>query len=415
MLLIGICFLTLLFALGCGLTLGLPTPVVVTREVTRIAVVTATPTQIPVIVEKVITVTVVVAVTPAIEIETVVPEETLPTATTPVATEQVLDEGIATSVPVPDTPTATPLPEPQSPTIVDALDDPIVGLAALSKVAKAMQSRGTHTLRLIMKLAVPIEVTIKNQQQVDEDLTRRVRSQLHKYDIGGNYIIDISVDDLAQQKWVIEASGGVVGLGNEDVAELRQNDDEVWEKPTRGEWSLRRLAPDEALLPLGNSLVEIDAYTHAWNLSDLIVDALRPLLLAVDREQSMTDQKHGWITVTDILSTDRLFLEVQRERAMSSSSNLKIIAASLANSGLSTFVDPVAVTHGIQQTTSVEKAWLTPDTWLVDHSQVEIQGKGVIEFTYLWQQRLLDAIVILKTDNSFEYLPSMTVVTPPEQ
>jgi len=214
LLLMGICFLTLLFVAGCGFMLAQPTPVVVTREVTRevtrVVVVTATPTHTPIIVEKVITVTVLVAVTPAIE--TAVPEETPLAATTPAATEQMPDKGIATLAPAPDTPTAAPSPEPQSPAVVDDLDDPSAGLATLSKVAKAMQSQGIHTLRLAMDLSVPIDVTIKNQQQVDGNLTSLVRSQLSNFDIQGNYVIDISVDDLAQQKWVIEALGGVAGL-----------------------------------------------------------------------------------------------------------------------------------------------------------------------------------------------------------
>jgi hypothetical protein len=416
LLLMGVCFLFLLFVVGCGLVFSPPTPVVVTREVTRevtrVVVVTATPTHVPVIVERVITVTVLVAVTPAIE--TAVPEETPPAATIPVATEQVPDKGTATLALVPDTPTATLLPKLQSPAVVDDLDDPIAGLATLSKLAKAMQSQGIHTLRLAMDLSVPIDVTIKNQQQVDGNLTSLVRSQLSNYNIQGNYIIDISVDDLAQQTWVIEALGGVVGLGNEEVAELRQNGDKIWEKPTGGEWSLRRLTPDEALLPLGNSLVTIDAYSHALNLSNLVVDALRPLLLAGGGEPSL-DNDYDWEPVTGVPSTGSPFWEMQRERAMSSSNNLKAILASLANSGLSTFVAPAAVTNGIQQIMSVEKAWLIPDTRLVDHSQVEVQGKGVIEVTYLMQQRLLDATVVMKTDNSFEYLLSMTIVTTPEQ
>jgi len=181
----------------------------------------------------------------------------------------------------------------------------------------------------------------------------------------------------------------VESIGNEEVAELRQNGDKIWEKLLGGEWSLRRLTPDEALLPLGNSLVAIDAYSHALNVSELVVDALRPLLLAGGGDQSMA-QDYGWTAVTGVPSTGSFFLEMQRERTVSSSNNLKAIAASLANSGLSAFVDPAAITNGIQQIMSVEKAWLISDTRLVDHSQVEVQGKGVIAATYLMQQRLLE-------------------------
>jgi hypothetical protein len=129
----------------------------------------------------------------------------------------------------------------------------------------------------------------------------------------------------------------------------------------------------------------------------------------------MIDKEYGWIAATSAPSTDSLLLEMQRERTMSSSNNLKAITASLANSGLSRYADPAAVTNGVQQIMSTEKAWFTPDTWSVDHSQVEIQGKGVIEVTYLMQQRLLDASVVLSTDNSFEYLSSATIVTAPDQ
>lgn len=403
LLVMGICFLILLLVLGYGFTLVQPAPVVVVQEVTRIVVVTATPTHTPVIV--------VVTATPGSE--TVVIEETPLVAITPVAAEQMLDRETATSVP--DSPTAVPSPKVQLPAIVDGMDDPVVGLAALSEVAKAMRSRGIHTLRLAMDLSVPIEVTVRDQQQVDEGLTSLVRSELSNYRIQGNYIIDISVDDLTRQNWGVEALGGVVGLGSEEVTELRQNGGRIWEKDMGAEWSLRELTPDEALLPLGNSLVVIDAYSHALNLSDLVVDALRPLLLAGSGEQSMIDKEYGWIAATSAPSTDSLLLEMQRERTMSSSNNLKAITASLANSGLSRYADPAAVTNGVQQIMSAEKAWFTPDTWSVDHSQVEIQGKGVIEVTYLMQQRLLDATVVLSTDNSFEYLSSATIVTAPDQ
>jgi len=417
----AICSLILLFVLGCGFMLTDPTPVVVTREVTRVVVVTATPTYTPLIVERVITVTVVMAATPTLA--TVVPEETFlatptPTATeqtlAPTATEQVLHEETATPIPTPVSPTTVPSPDVQPSAVAGDLDDPVVRLAALSGVAKAIQSRGTHTLRLTMDLSVPIEATVRDREQVDERLTRLVRNELSDYDIQGNYIIDISVDDLVQQKWVIEAVGGIAGLGVEELAELRQSGDRVWEKPVGEEWSLRRLTPDEAPLPLGNSLVGIDAYSHALNLSDLIVDALRPLLLVGAGEQSMMEQVYGWTAVTADSSTESL-LEMHREREIASSNNLKAIAASLANTGLSTFADPAAVTNGIQQITSAEKAWLIPDTRLVDHSQVDIKGTGTIDVVYLMQKRLLDATVTLRTDNSFEYLSSMTIVTAPDQ
>jgi len=373
----GICFLILLFVLGCGFPLVQPTPIVVIQEVTRVVVVTATPAHTPVII--------VVTATP--DGEMAVSEET---------------------------PIAVPSPETQPPVIADGIDDPVAGLAALSEVAKGMQSQGIHTLRLKMDLSVPIEVTIRDQQQVDEGLTSLVRDELSNYTIQGNYIIDISLDDLAQQKWVIEALGGISGLGNEEVTELRQSGDRIWEKDMGGEWSLRELTPDEALLPLGNSLVAIDAYSHALNLSDLVVDALRPLLLSGDGQQSMINQNYGWTAVAGAPSTDGL-LEIQRERTISSSNNLRAIAASLANSGLSAYADPAAVTSGIRQTMSAEKAWFASDTWLVDHSQVEVQGKGVIEVTYLMQQRFLDATVTMSTANSFEYLSSAIIVTVPEQ
>jgi hypothetical protein len=377
LLVMGICFLTLLSMLGCGFPLVQPTPSVVIQEVTRVVVVTATPTYTPVII--------VVTATPGSEI--------------------AASEG---------TPIAAPSPEGQPPAVVDGMDDPVAGLAALSEVAKAMQSRGIHTLRLTMDLSVPIEATIRDQQQVDENLTSLVRSELSNYTVQGNYIADISVDDLAQQKWVIEALGGISGLGSEEIVELRQSGDKIWEKDMEGEWSARELTPDEALLPLGNSLIAIDAYSHALNLSDLVVDALRPLLLVENGEQSEVNQNYGWTAVTGAPSTDGL-LEMRRERTMSSSSNLKAVAASLANSGLSTYADPADVTNGLQQITSAEKAWFVPDTRLVDRSQVEVQGKGVIEVTYLMQQRFLDATVTMSTANSFEYLSSATIVTVPEQ
>jgi hypothetical protein len=405
--LVGIGSLLLLLVLGFGFMLGRSIPAVVTQEVTRVVVATATPTSPSIVVEKVVTVTVIVATMPANELE-----GTALAATTPIATEQVLGGEAAT--PVPDSPIVAPTLGMQPSAVVDGLDDPTVGLAALSEVAQAMQSQGIHTLRLTMDLSVPIEATVRNEQQVDENLTSLVRNQLSNYDVQGNYIIDISVDDLAQQKWVIEALVGVVGLGSEEMTELQQNGDEVWERPIGGEWSSRRLAEDESLLPLGNSLVTIDAYSHALNLSDLVVDALRPLLLAGDGEPLATDQDYGWKRVDGVPSTSVSFLEVQRERVVSSSNNLKSVAASLANSGLSTFVDPAAVTNGIQQITSFEKAWLVPDTCLVSHNQVEIQGKGVIEATYLMQRRLMDATVILSTNSLFEYLSSTTIVTAPE-
>jgi len=238
----AICSLILLFVLGCGFMLTDPTPVVVTREVTRVVVVTATPTYTPLIVERVITVTVVMAATPTLA--TVVPEETFlatptPTATeqtlAPTATEQVLHEETATPIPPPVSPTTVPSPDVQPSAVAGDLDDPVVRLAALSGVAKAIQSRGTHTLRLTMDLSVPIEATVRDREQVDERLTRLVRNELSDYDIQGNYIIDISVDDLVQQKWVIEAVGGIAGLGVEELAELRQSGDRVlgktvWER-----------------------------------------------------------------------------------------------------------------------------------------------------------------------------------------
>jgi hypothetical protein len=405
--LIVISFSTSLVLVGCGLTLFQPTPVVVTQEVTRLVVVTATPTPTSII--KVITVTVIVAATPATEVEEM-PSKAVTTATVPA--EQLPNSETVTSIPDLQTITSAP-PEVQSPTIVDGLDDPVKGLLELSEVAKVVQSQGIHTLRLTMDLSVPIELTVRDQGQVDESLTNRVRSELHNYDIYGNYIIDISVDDLAQQKWVIEALGGVVGLEDEEILDLRQNGDKIWEKPVGGEWSLRDLPESESVLPLGGSLAAIDSFSHALNLSDLVTDALRPLLLARNGEHDGIAQNYSWTVVNGTPSIS--FVEIQRTRESSSSDNLKAIAASLANSGVSVFVDPAAVANGIERVTSVEKAWLNPDTRLVDHSQVEVHGSGVVEVTYLMQQKMLDATLILNTSNSFEYLPSTTVVGAPEQ
>jgi hypothetical protein len=106
---------------------------------------------------------------------------------------------------------------------------------------------------------------------------------------------------------------------------------------------------------------------------------------------------------------------MERERPVAANNNLQAIMATLANSGLSALLDPATVTHGIQQSSSVEKAWLDPATRLVNHGQVEVQGKGVTEISYLLQQKLVEATVILNTNNSFEYLPSTMVVTAPRE
>jgi len=404
---VGIGALLLLLALGYGFMLGRSTPAVITQEVTRIVVATATPTPSPIVVEKVVTVTVVTETTPM-----GAPEETPPSA----ATATVAGQGLSTEAVAQDEESlaVTSTTEAQLPASVCGLDDPVAGLTTLSEVAQVLQTQGIHTLRLTMVLSVPSEVTVREGQQVDKNLTWLVRNQLSNYDILGDYIVDIGLDGLAQQEWVIEALGGVVGLGSEEVTELRQNGENVWEKPTGGEWSLRKLQEGKSLRPLGDSCVTIDANSHTLNVSDLIIDALRPLLLAADREQTTVEHGCSWTRVEGIHSADTSFLEVQRERAVSSNNNLKAITASLADSGLSTFVDPAAVSNGIQQVMYFEQAGLDPDTWLVNHGRVEVQGKGMIEATYAMQHKWLDAEVTLRVDSVFEYLPVALSVTPPE-
>ncbi len=392
---VAIGVLVFLLLLGCQLV-GTPTPIVI--------VVTATPSHTPVI--KYITVEVVVTATPSLGMTIPVETPTSAIGVTPDSTKSTPDRETTVPTSTSPPPTATPSPGVQPTKAGDALDDPATGLVTLANVAKTIQSQGNHTLRLTMKLSVPVGLTVMSGQQIDEGLTRSIRAQLSDYEIQGDFIIDISVDDLAQQKWVIDAFGATFGLGIEEGMEIRQSGDRIREKSESGEWISRELTSDQAVLPLGNSLVAIDAYGHALNTTDLVIDSLRPLLTGGEY------QSVGWV-VTDVISSGSEFVEAYRERQPPSSSNLKAVAAAFANSGLSTFVDPVKVTNGIQQITSVERAELVSDTRLVNHGQVEVRGQGTIEITYLMRQRSLDAILTLKTENSFEYLPSLTIIGEP--
>ena len=97
--------------------------------------------------------------------------------------------------------------------------------------------------------------------------------------MGGDFIVDISLDDLSEEKWAIKAIGGVAGIEAEQIVEIWQDDSIIWERSAGGQWNQRELTADEAMIPLANSLLTIDNYAHAINLSDILIDALRPLPL----------------------------------------------------------------------------------------------------------------------------------------
>lgn len=395
---LGICFVVLLLMLGY--IFARLNPIIVTQEVTRIVMVTVTPTQTPVIIEKIVTV--VVTATP--DIQTV----DNPGAASPTALELLLNQPTAT--PVPDPPTPPSEIEQKSAVAINSLDDPVSGLEALAQIAESLQAQEIHTLRLKMDMSVPIDLTIKDQQQViDQSSTNRVNNELAELNIHGNYIIDISVDELAQQKWMIEVVGVTVGLNNEEQIELRHIGEEIWEKPNTQDWQYRKLIQEEVHLPLGNSLVAIDAYSHALNLSELMVDALNPLLLAHPSRPNL----HGdWQAMTDP-SIPAGQLALGRERAETADNNLKAVMSTLANSGLSTLIDPAAVTHGITEIRFIEKAQLDPATHSVNWGQVETKGQGITEVDYLFQHRLVDATVTIHTDTTFEFLQAPTKITAP--
>jgi hypothetical protein len=395
---LGLCIVILLLIVGY--LFARFNPVIVTQEVTRIVMVTVTPTQTPVIIEKIVTV--VVTVTP--NTQTV----DNPGAASPTALEALPNEPTATPISDPSTPPSEI--EQESSVVIKHLDDPVSGLESLAQIAESMQAQEIHTLRLKMDMSVPIDLTVKDQQQViDQSSTNRVNDELAEFNIQGSYIIDISLDELAQQKWMIEVVGVTVGLNNEEQIELRQIGEEIWEKPNTQDWQYRQPTQEEGRLPLGNSLVAIDAYSHALNLSELMVDALNPLLLA---HPAMLNLHGDWQDITD-LSAPAEQLALERESAETADNNLKAVMSTLANSGLSTIIDPAAVTHGITEIKSIEKAQLDPATRFVSWGQVETKGQGTTEVDYLFQQRLVDATVIIRTDTTFEFLQTPTIITAP--
>jgi hypothetical protein len=395
---LAICLVALLLMLGY--MFAQLNPVIVTQEVTRIVMVTVTPTPTPVIIEKIVTV--VVTATP--DTQTV----DNPGIVAPTALESLLNQPTATPVPGPPTPPGETEQKPA--VVIKDLDDPVSGLEALAQVAESLQAQDIHTLRLKMDMSVPIDLTVKNQQQVvDPSSTNRVNDELAEFNIHGNYIIDISVDELAQKKWMIEVLGATVGLNNEEQIELRHIGEEIWEKPNTQDWQYRKLIQEETHLPLGNSLVAIDAYSHALNLSELMVDALNPLLLV---NPSVSNLPGDWQAITDP-SIPAGQLALGREHAETADNNLKAVMSTLANSGLSTLIDPAAVTHGITKIRFIEKAQLDPATHFVNWGQVETKGQGATEVDYLFQRRLVDAIVIIRTDTTFEFLQASTKITAP--
>lgn len=400
LLVIGFCFLILLLLLGCGISLSQSTPTVVTQEVTRIVI--ATPTDTP----SVITVTVIVVATPTTT--TGMQDEATKQADPPASSTRIA--GIASPTHTPISKTVPPTSERQALPIEHPLDDPSAGLVMLSEAAEELTAQGFHTLRLTLNLSVAVEGAVRKQQQADARLTSLLRQELEKHEISGNYVLDISLDDLAQQVWVIDGLGVTVGLGGEETVTWQQHGEKIRERFGDASWIERELTANEALLPLGNYLAVIDNYSHALNLSELIIDALRPLLLLSIPELGVPNQMHGWTEATDNLSMSSGFLAVRRERLLTQNNNLQSITASFANTGLSDYVDPVIITNGIQQTDSVEEAWLMPSTRLVKHGGVDIRGIGTVEFDYLGQHRFIDAVVTMSTENVFEFLDSVTIV-----
>lgn len=372
-----LCLLILLLAMSCNWSLTFSTtpntPGVVTQEVTRIVV--ATPTTYSLI----------------------APESTEAATTPPVLI-------------TPESPSPTVEPT-EMPLIEDELDTPPLGLQVLSEVAEVLLSQGIHTLRLTIHLSAPVDIVIRNGQQADESLTRLVADQLAEYEVEGDLIVDISVDDLAQQRWVIKALGGVEGINTEEIVEVWQNGDTVWERPANGEWTQRTLSEDEAMSPLANSFVVIDNYTHGINLSDLVVDALRPVLATRNADGS-TWEEHGWTTLG---AASEGFIEIRRERALSTSNNVRAIIAALTNSGISAYVNPADITHGIQDYSSVEMARLTPENHLPSEGQSDERGTGAVEFSYMGQVRTMLGVVTLRSENVYEYLPIITRVSSPVQ
>ena len=377
LLVLGLCVLTLLLTLNCGVSFTLSTlpesTSVVTQEVTRVVV--ATPT-------------ITLANSPEPVLTVVLPAETEPATTMPMITVE---------------------PEAQSPSIESELDDPESALQTLSAIAQDLVDQGTHTLRITVDLEVPLDLAIRNGH---ENLTRLVGDQLSEYEMTGDLIFDVSLDDLSQQVWVIKAIGGVSGVETEQIVEIWQDDSIIWEKDTNGEWVERELATDEAVIPLANSLLTIDDYTHAINLSDILMDTLRPLPLSRGEESPSFDE-YGW-GVTDDASVGA-FVQARRERPLSSCNNMTSLVASLANSGISAYVNPAEVTNGIQEFSSYEEAWLLLDSWLVDHSLVRIKGSGAVEVSYLGQQRTMDGTITLETENTYQYLLSTTSILSPTQ
>ncbi|HID63827.1 MAG TPA: hypothetical protein EYP49_13980 [Anaerolineae bacterium] len=376
-----------------------PTPAVVTVVVTATPPPTVEPTQTPYIVIKEVIIVVVATPTPGSDSDAALMQ---PAATPVPALSPALTGAIVTSTSI-----LTPEPSP---------DDlaASVTIEPLERVARYLLSQGIHSVRVSSVMKVPLEIRVKDGERINIPLTNVVNSSLPEYDAGGDFIIDVNLDALAQGQWVLKAIGSVNTLGNVQTIEAVQIHNQIWQRRGATAWEKRTLSPREAGLPLASVSIPFDDSEQGIALGELVTLMLAQLgddysaLLHPDAEAISEWQYLGSRTRDGMVQHG-----IRRQTEQNQTSALASIFAFLEGTDLRGTIPSGLLEQLLQHIETVETIWFEADTGRIADSEHQILSRADVAMSLLGKQRTLETHIGVVATGEYQYFPATFLIQPP--
>lgn len=251
----------------------------------------------------------------------------------------------------------------------------------LAEIATILISTGAKTLQVFVSLNSHMQIDAA-ERGTDSRVLTAVRSNLPEKPIVGNLNLEIDLNALKEERWLINADLALTTLGKTEFITLHQEDDLLMRQSQAGEWVEETLSQDSATLPLGGYEVPIDTNGNAVNLSEVVTAVLTPL-------------SHSVVTSIEA--------PLEECRSVESLFNAAVDGASVRLSMVSIPVFEGACYIQITITPVPEGGEHVPEN--VD---VLIQSNQIIPFNHLEYSGAVELVWGLSAQSRFQLVPSET-------
>ena len=377
---LAVCFACLL----SSCTVELPPPIVINIVVTATSVPTIEPTQTPYVIIR--EVTVVVTATP-------------------------MPSGDRTAEPAQQAATPTPSATPKPPGVRSTS----VIAQPPSYVAEYLLSQDIHSVQISSLMEVPLEIWVKDGDRVDTSLTSMVNAALPTYDTGGDFIIDINLDALAQGQWVLKAIGSVNALGDVQTVEVVQIHDRVWRRHGSGAWEQSTLSPAEAAFPLTGVSIPLGDSEQGIALGELVARMLSQIgedYSALSQADALSSS--GWDYLGSRTEDSVVLHGIRRQTEQNRISALASILAFLESTELGNEIPSGTLEELLQHVQVTETIWFEAKTGRIVSSEHQILARTDVSTVLLGKPRTLETRIGVIATGEYQYFPATFLIQPPK-